>query len=134
MGVKLVQNNFANGEIDPLMDMRHDTGAYVGGARRLRNVALLNQGGVSRRPGTEYLATLNAKSRLIPFEFSASERYLFAFSNTRLDIYSTSGTLIQSLTSCPWTTSQLFDLTYTQAADVMIVCHPEMQTQKIVRT
>lgn len=134
MGVKLVQTNFSNGEIDPLMDMRHDTGAYQGGARKLRNVALLNQGGVSRRPGTGYLATLNGRSRLIPFEFSAAERYVLAFSNTRLDIYNTSGTLLQTLTSCPWTSSQLFDLTFTQAADVMIVCHPEMQTQIIRRT
>ena len=134
MGVKLVQTNFSNGEIDPLMDMRHDTGAYQGGARRLRNVALLNQGGVTRRPGTSYLATLNGRSRLLPFEFSAAERYVLAFSNTRLDIYNTSGTLLQTLTSCPWTSAQLFDLTFTQAADVMIVCHPEMQTQTIKRT
>jgi hypothetical protein len=134
MGVKLVQTNFSSGEVDPLLDMRHDTGAYMNGARKLRNVALLNQGGVARRAGTNHLNTLTARTRLIPFEFSASERYLFAFSNTRLDVYGTDGSLITSLTGCPWTTSILFSMTYTQAADVMIVCHQTMATQKITRT
>jgi len=134
MGVKLVQTNFSSGEVDPLLDMRHDTGAYMNGARKLRNVALLNQGGVARRAGTTHLNTLTARTRLIPFEFSSTERYLFAFSNTRLDIYDPNGSLITSLTGCPWTTSILFSMTYTQAADVMIICHQTMPMQKIVRT
>jgi hypothetical protein len=134
MGMKLVQTNFSSGEIGPLMDMRHDSGAYANGARRLRNVSLFNQGGISRRPGTEYLATLNGKSRLIPFEFSNTEQYIFAFQNTRLDIYSTAGVLIQSITGCPWTSTILFSMTYSQAADVMILCSPQMATQIITRT
>lgn len=134
MGVKLVQTNFSSGEVDPLMDMRHDTGAYQNGARKLRNVALLNQGGVARRAGTTYLNTLTARTRLIPFEFSSTERYIFALSNARLDIYSTTGSLITSLTSCPWTSAILFSLTYTQAADTMIICHQSIPMQKIIRT
>jgi hypothetical protein len=134
MGVKLVQTNFSSGEVDPLLDMRHDTGAYVNGARKLRNVALLNQGGVARRAGTTYLNTLTARTRLIPFEFSSTERYIFAFSNTRLDVYGTDGVFITALTGCPWTTAILFSMTYSQAADVMIVCHQTMPMQKITRT
>ena len=134
MGVKLVQTNFSSGEVDPLLDMRHDTGAYVNGARKLRNVSLLNQGGVARRAGTTYLNTLTARTRLIPFEFSSTERYIFAFSNTRLDVYGTTGSLITTLTGCPWTTAILFSMTFTQAADVMIVCHQTIPMQKIIRT
>lgn len=134
MGMKLVQTNFSSGEIGPLMDMRHDAGAYANGARRLRNVAILNQGGISRRPGTEHMASLNGRSRLIPFEFSSTEQYIFAFGDQRLDIYSTAGSLIQSITSCPWTSSILFSMTYTQAADVMFICSPQMATQVIRRT
>jgi len=133
MGVKLAQTNFSSGELDPLMDMRHDTGAYQNGARKLRNIALLNQGGGTRRPGTEHLNTLTGRSRLIPFEFSSSERYIFALSNTQLKVFSTSGTLLQTLTA-PWTTAMLFELTFTQAADVMVICYPTMKTQIIRRT
>jgi len=134
MGVKLVQTNFSSGEVDPLLDMRHDTGAYQNGARKLRNVALLNQGGVARRAGTTHLNTLTARTRLVPFEFSSTERYIFAFSNTRLDIYGTDGAFITAITGCPWTTAILFSMTYSQAADVMIVCHQTMPMQKITRT
>jgi len=134
VGFKTVQTNFSAGEVGSLMNMRTDTGAYANGAKKLRNVALLNQGGIARRCGTTYLATLGAQTRLIPFEFAFDEQYIFAFSNTTLKVYNLSGTLLTTLTSCPWTTAMLFELTYSQIADVMIVCHPDMVTQKITRT
>ena len=133
--IKQVQTNFSSGEVDPLLLMRVDTGAYQNGATALRNVSLLNTGGVSRRAGTRYLATLSADSRLLPFEFSSSERYVFALSNGRLDVFSTSGTLLTSITSgVPWTGAQLRQIGYTQAADVMIVCHPSWAPTIIRRT
>ena len=134
MGLKLTQTNFSSGELDPKMAMRHDVGAFANGAKVLRNVRLLNQGGVTRRPGTEYLATLPADSRLIPFEFSADERYVLALSNARVDIFDLAGTLLQTITGAPWTSAILRELTYAQAADVLILCHQSMQTQVIRRT
>lgn len=134
MGFKTVQTNFSAGEVGSLMNMRTDTGAYANGAKKLRNVALLNQGGVARRCGTTYLATLGAQTRLISFEFAFDEQYIFAFSNTTLKVYNLTGTLLTTITGCPWTTSMLFELTYAQIADVMIICHPDMVTQKITRT
>jgi hypothetical protein len=134
MGVKVIQTNFSSGELNPKMNMRVDTGAYANGAKKLRNVMMFNQGGVGRRSGTSYLATLAGQSRLVSFDFSYDERYVFAFSNTTLKIYSLSGTLLQTITGCPWTTAILFDLTFAQIADVMIICHPTMATQKITRT
>ena len=133
MGMKLAQTNFSSGELDPLMDMRHDTGAYINGARKLRNAALLNQGGVARRPGTRHFAALSGRTRLIPFEFSSTERYLFALSSGSLKVYDLDGTLLQTL-SAPWTADYLFKLTFAQAADVMILCFPVMQPQIVRRT
>ena len=133
--IKQVQTNFSSGEIDPMLRMRVDTGAYQNGAFRLRNVSLLNAGGVTRRAGTYYRATMIGESRLIAFDFAYDERYLLALSNNRLDVYGLDGTLITSVTSnVPWTTAQLFDLTYTQVADVMIVCYPGWAPRVIRRT
>jgi hypothetical protein len=133
--IKQVQTNFSSGEVDPLLRMRVDTGAYQNGAATLRNCSLLNTGGVSRRSGTRYLATLSGDSRLLPFEFSSSERYVFALSNARLDIFSTSGTLLTTITSgVPWTGAQLRQISYTQAADVMILCHPSWAPRVVRRT
>jgi hypothetical protein len=133
--IKQVQTNFSSGEVDPLLRMRVDTGAYQNGAATLRNCSLLNTGGVSRRSGTRYLATLPTDSRLLPFEFSSSERYVFALSNARLDVFSTSGTLLTTITSTvPWTGAQLRQISYTQAADVMILCHPSWAPRVVRRT
>lgn len=134
MGLKVAQTNFSSGELDPKMSMRVDIGAYANGAKRLRNVRVLNQGGITRRPGTEYLATLPARCRLIPFEFSSNERYMLAFSNGRLDVYQLNGTLLQTITGMAWSDAILFDMTYAQAADTMIVCYETMRPQIIKRT
>ncbi len=133
--IKQIQTNFSSGEIDPMLRMRVDTGAYQNGAFRLRNVSLLNAGGVARRAGSWYRAALNGKARLIAFDFAYDERYLLAFSNNRLDVYGLNGSLITSITSgVPWTTAQLYELTYTQVADVMIVCYPGWAPRIIRRT
>ena len=133
--IKQVQTNFSSGEVDPLLRMRVDTGAYQNGAARLRNVSLLNTGGVNRRAGTRYLANLSGDSRLLPFEFSSSERYVFVLSNGRLDVFSTSGTLLTSITGgVPWSSAQLRQISYTQAADVMILCHPSWAPRIVRRT
>jgi hypothetical protein len=135
MSMHQLQTNFASGEVDPLMQFRVDTGAYQNGASSLRNGLLLSTGGVARRPGTLHLANLTGQARLLPFEFSAGERYVLALCNARLDVYSTAGALLTSVTTgCNWTTATLFELTYTQVGDVMIVCHKDWQPQVIRRT
>lgn len=133
--IKQVQTNFSSGEIDPALRMRVDTGAYQNGASRLRNMSLLNAGGVARRAGTSYLATLAGNCRLLPFDYSVSERYILALSNGQLDVYSLAGALITTVTTgVTWTTAQLFELTCTQVADVMIVSHPSWASRVIRRT
>ena len=133
--MRQIQTNFSSGELDPLMRFRSDTGAYQNGAARLRNVALLNTGGVTRRPGTTYLAALPARSRLISFDFDENERYIFALSNNRLTVYDTDGVLIANITSgATWTTNELFSLTYAQVADTMILAHQSWAPKVIKRT
>lgn len=133
--LRTIQTNFASGELDPLMHFRPDTGAYRNGARTLRNALLFSTGGCARRPGTFHLATLTGPVRLIPFEFSVSERYVMAFSNARLDVYDTAGALITSVTSgCNWTSATIEAMTYAQVADTMILAHTSWRPQIITRT
>ena len=74
--LKTVLTNFSSGELNPLLATRIDTPAYTNGAKQCRNFALLAEGGLMRRPGTTYLATLPAESRLIPFVFSYDENII----------------------------------------------------------
>lgn len=132
--VHLIQTNFSSGELEPTMAFRVDTGAFQNGARRLRNAQLLSTGGARSRMGTIHKASLIGRARLLAFEFSADQRYCLALSNTRLDVYSSAGALVTTVTGCVWTTDQLFEITYAQQADVMVLAHSGFRQQIIRRT
>lgn len=130
-----VQTNFSSGELDPLAHFRVDIGAYKNGARQLRNSLLFATGGEARRPGTYTGSTLPAHCRLIPFEFSNDEKYVIAFSAGRIDVYDLTATLVVTVaTGGNWTTDTLWEFSYAQAADTLIVCHPTWAPQVVLRT
>lgn len=52
--LKTFQTNFTSGELDDFLLARVDTKQYFNGARRLRNVLLVPQGGAFRRFGLEF--------------------------------------------------------------------------------
>jgi hypothetical protein len=134
MRARTIQTNFSSGELDPLMHFRSDTGAYQNGARRLRNAILFSSGGAARRPGTYNRATLPALCRILPFDFAPDERYVLAFSNGRLDYYDSDGQFLGNVTSgCNWTTATLFEFTFDQVADTMVVSHQSWRSQVISR-
>lgn len=53
--LRTIKNTFTSGELDPLLVRRTDLRHYYNGADRLRNVVVLPQGGVRRRPGTRHV-------------------------------------------------------------------------------
>jgi hypothetical protein len=128
------QNSFTRGEVDETIIARTDIASFQQSLKRARNVFTLNQGAIERRAGTLYRADLGAQSRLEGFVFNDTQEYILAFQNTALKIYSSNGTLLQTITSCPWTTSILFQLNVTQQGDTMVVVHADMTPQVIKRT
>ena len=135
MGVSRVnQTSFHSGELSPLLETRNDLKVYGSGLKKARNCLLRNQGSIERRPGTFFRADLGGQSRLESFIFSGDQEYIFAFQNTALKIYSTAGVLLQTITSQPWDTADLFELTFTQQADTMLVFHEDFMPRIITRT
>ncbi len=133
--LRQLKTTFQAGELDPMMNLRSDTSAYTNGAKKMQNVSLFSQGGFKRRNGTKRYASLPGNARLVGFDFDDNEQYICAFSNTRVDIYYLGNdSLTQTITSCPWGTSILFEMQFTQAGDTMIITHPSMATQVITRT
>ena len=108
----------------------------INGAKQCRNFSLLAEGGVMRRPGTTYLASLPGESRLIPFVFSDDEIAIIALSNNRMDVYNISGTALSSnvTTNCNWSTAQLFELNFAQFGDTIFVAHRDNPIRKIFRS
>lgn len=127
-------SSFHSGELDPKLIARNDQSAYGDGLQKARNIICRNQGSVERRPGTYFRADLGAASRLEAFIFSNNQEYVFAFQHQALKIYSTAGVLLQTISSCPWETSSLYEMNYAQKKDVMIICHETFMPIIITRT
>jgi hypothetical protein len=134
--LRTVYTNFSSGELNPLLVTRTDANAYFSGAKTLRNWYLLDEGGIMRRPGTTYKATLPGASRVIPFIFSNDELAVFVLSNGRLDVYDSDGVAIQTniTANVNWTTAQLFELNFAQFGDTVFMTHRDNPTLQIKRT
>ena len=77
-----IKSSFTGGEFSPSLYSRIDLAKYATGARTLRNFIIHPHGGISNRPGLEYIATERTdgkKIRLIPFEFSTIQTYVLEF-------------------------------------------------------
>ena len=86
--VSKLQSGFTSGELDPKLRARSDVAAYYNGAAKLRNVLVIPQGAVKRRPGLEYICELPTGSiQMIPFVFSAPEQYLIVVTANLVKIY-----------------------------------------------
>ena len=148
--VKVPFNSFQFGELSPSFTSRVDTQLYQAGAQKVRNFLILGEGGVKKRPGTEFIYEFSnirtpsnpMEVRIEPFIFSDTERYIFAFSNEKLDIFtidnsddSVSYTMsLSGSANCPWTTAKLSEITFASSGDVTFICHTSFMPKIIRRT
>lgn len=130
--VRQVKTTFTSGEISRRLLGREDLNAYANGALSLRNVFIHPTGGISRRAGLSYVDTVAGAGRLIDFEFNTEQTYLLVLTQLQLDIYQ-SGVKVETL-STPWNTAQLNQINWTQSADTLLICHPDVEPQKLTRS
>ena len=126
-----LQTSFNSGVLDPRLVARTDLKHFYQGAAEATNVITMPQGGIKRRPGFKYIATINAESRLASFAFNVEQTYLMVFTNLSVAIYKDGAH--QANVTTPWTTAQLFELQWTQSADTMILVHEDHAPRKLVR-
>ena len=127
-----LKTSFTGGELAPELFGRPDLRAYANGAARLRNVLIQPTGGVSRRPGMRHVASLAGAARLAAFEFNTEQTYLLVFTAGLLQVFVGDAELARL--AGPWTAAMLPQLAWTQSADTLLLCHPEMPPQRITRT
>ena len=78
MGALVNQNDFTHGELSPKMLARTDLQIYMKGAKRIRNMVVIAQGGAKRRFGTKYITSITATTgqyRLGEFIFDDNNSY-----------------------------------------------------------
>lgn len=142
-----IQTNFATGELDPLLRARVDIEQYNNALAKATNVLIQPQGGLRRRPGLKHILELPNTStestangvRLINFEFSVDDSYMLVFTHQRMyvvkdgvQITAINGGANNYLTTSI-TSAMLDELCWTQSADTMILVHPDLAPQKLVR-
>ena len=135
------QTQFTAGELDPRLAARHDYDGYYKGAQTLTNVTCLGQGGVKRRGGMKYIDTLtDTDVRLVTFEFNVTQTYLLVFANVKMYVYK-DGVKQTNLNSSgndyittPWNATEVKEMSFTQSADTLIICHNSHAPRKIVRS
>jgi hypothetical protein len=128
------KTTFGSGELSPAFTARSDTQQYRDGAKKIRNMRLLNSGALTRRPGSRWAVDLGAESVLFSFDFSPSQRYFLAFSAGRMDAYFVDGTAAGNVTGAPWTTAQLDELRFLHSGDVVFICHQDFRPRLLRRT
>ena len=74
----IMKNNFSAGELAPTLYTRTDIQQYSNGAKTLKNVIPLVEGGVRKRPGTIFKYTISTAVRLIPFVVNSDNSFLLA--------------------------------------------------------
>ena len=81
---ELTQSAFTSGELDPSLHRRLELAKFDAGATKLENFFVHTHGGVSNRPGFEFVAEVkdsSAVTRLIPFEFNTEQTYVIEVGN-----------------------------------------------------
>jgi len=133
--------NFTGGELSPRLDGRNDLAKYSSGCSTLENLIVYPHGSAARRPGTNFVAAVKdstKKTRLIPFEFSTTQTYMLEFGDQYIRFYKDNGQILSSGSayeiSTPYLEAELFDLKFAQSADVMYICHPNHEVEKLSRT
>jgi hypothetical protein len=145
-----IQTNFSTGELDPLLRARVDLTAYANALEEATNVVCQPQGGIRRRPGLKYLASLANSGtesaangvRLVEFEFSTTDSYMLCFTHNRMYIFKNealvtningTGNPYLDTSSVGLIGSALANVVWTQSADTLIVVHQDVAPVKIVR-
>src|SRR3990167_7396442 len=137
-----LKDAFNAGEFSELTAARVRFEKYQNALRLCENMIPLVQGGVTRRPGTMFVAEVKTSSdltRLIDFEYSITQAYMLEFGDQYIRFYKDRGQ-IESAPSTPYEIAtpyieaDLFQLKYTQSADVLYITHPSYAPRKLSRT
>lgn len=140
-----IQSSFTVGEMDPLLRARVDLQQYYQGLDRAKNIIIQPQGGFTRRPGLRFLLEIPSAAapqsgcRLVPFEVSTSQSFMFVFAHNRAYIFADqvlmtdiNGTGDDYLATTI-ASANIPTMYWTQSMDTLIVVDEDMAPVKIVR-
>ncbi|RKX27485.1 MAG: hypothetical protein DRP45_00950 [Candidatus Zixiibacteriota bacterium] len=144
MKANVTKTNFTAGELSPRLLGYVDFDKYQNGAKRLRNMVVHPHGGVTRRPGTQFIAAVkndaaaNSRVRLVQFSFSVTQNYILEFGHNYIRFYKEheqiedAGSPVEVAST--YTEAEVFELKYVQSADKLFIVHPNHAPAELTRT
>jgi hypothetical protein len=138
--VRPLQSSFANGEVSDLVEGRVDLERYFSSCRTLRNWTIRHAGGVTRRPGTRYIATVKDQTktpRLFKFQQSVANSYVLEFGEGYIRFFADGAPVLSGGTpvevATPYLAADLPLLTLTQSNDVIYITSLYYQPRRLER-
>lgn len=140
--ISIIKNVFNSGELSPKVYTRSDIDKHKSGCKTLLNFVPLPQGGVQRRPGFQFIASAknnNVNTRLIPFQFSATQAYMTCHQNGTMRVFKDGGQVLGANNAAyelatPYLAADLPYLQFTQSYDKLFVTHQNYFPREITRT
>lgn len=121
----LLQTNFTGGEMSPRLYGRPDLAKYADSVKLARDVVILQQGGATGRPGTDFLGEvkdISKPTRLVPFVRDQDNAYVLEMGDGYARFWK-NGVVLGGVyeIATPYTTATVFDMDFTQGADTMFM-------------
>jgi len=134
------QVSFNQGEWSPLTYGRADVDQRAKALQYCRDFLPCMQGPLTRRPGTAYVAGVKGNATTVRFQrfvFSTTQAYVLEFTDLAIRFYTDGGQLLSDGTpytvTTPYAAADLWDLNFTQSADVLYIVHPSYPPKKLSR-
>ena len=150
--IRVPINSFQYGEVSRSAMMRTDTPVYNASAQSLKNMVVMSEGSIAKRPGLKNhyrFADITEdtdkvfQSFVAPFVFSDDEQYLISIEHEKVRCFRLEDgtlTLVETLDEdtntdpLPFDDEYLHQYTYAQYGDVMFICHPLFMPRMLIRT
>lgn len=127
----IMKNNFSAGELAPTLYTRTDIQQYSNGAKILKNVIPLVEGGVRKRPGTFFLAEKAGAVRLIPFVVNSENSFMLIMKATSIEVFNPRIKAVVATLATPYTAAQVADIQFVQYRYEMYLTHKDTPVQRL---
>ncbi len=137
-----LQPSFTGGEISPSLQARTDASSYLTWLKYAQNMFVHPQGGISNRPGTQYVACAKYADKpcaLYSFPISEEECYIVEAGEQYFRFYTAGGAVLDHTQapleiSTPYTAQEAQHLCLAQYNQTLYVAHPNHPLMCLART
>jgi len=127
----VMKNNFSAGELSGTLYTRTDIQQYSNGAKTLKNVIPLVEGGVRKRPGTIFRNKSQAH-RIIPFVVNSDKTFLLLLRPNFIQVIDSKTMDSVIMLPAPYSAAQIPDIQFVQYRYEMYLTHSDVPLHRLM--